>query len=370
MLCRGCRGVVEAGARFCTHCGQAVDGLDRVGRGSTLPLAEWGEVTLFEPIGQGGMGVVHRGWLTYSAAGRLAGTPAHPVAVKVLRPELRSSERARLLFQREASALERLAHPNVVRFIGICEQQAQVAIVMEWVHGPPLSHVLYDAAKARSPRGLVLPLALAFRYFSQLLGALAAVHAIGVLHRDIKPGNVLIRPDGAAKLTDFGIARLPENAGKATGGSVAGTGAYMSPEQVRGDELDPRADLYSASILWYEMLVGTTPFDRPERDEMRLRTAQLEDPPPALGEQLNGIPAELDRVMARALAKDRQHRYGSALELGEAVRRALGLPPEPSWTAQQEFAALAKTLSEPIPRADPELLAQAERLRTAMMTPP
>jgi serine/threonine-protein kinase len=370
VLCRGCGVTIEDSARFCTSCGLAVTAPARLGRGSRLRLDDWGEVLLAEPLGQGGMGVVHRGWLEYASAGRLAGTPGHPVAVKVLRLELRSSERARQLFQREAKALERLAHPNIVRFVGLSEGEGQLAIVMEYVQGSPLSHVIHGADKARTnSEAPCLSLEHAWHYFSQLLGALAAVHALGILHRDVKAANVLIRPDGVTKLTDFGIARLPESGPGGTGGMIAGTGAYMSPEQVRGDPLDPRADLYSAAILLYEMLVGRTPFDAPERDELMLRTAQLDEAPPPLGALLAGVPRELDQVMAHALAKDRQHRYRSAVELGEAVRTALGFEPGQGWAAQREFANIARTISEPIPAADPELIAQAERLRTAMMTP-
>jgi serine/threonine-protein kinase len=117
------------------------------------------------------------------------------------------------------------------------------------------------------------------------------------------------------------------------------------------------------------MLAATTPFDTPERDELMLRTAQLDEAPPALGARLSGIPAALDQVMAHALAKDRRHRFASAVELGEAVREALGFAPQRAWVAQREFADLARTISEPVPAADPELIAQVEWLRTAMMTP-
>jgi serine/threonine-protein kinase len=335
-----------------------------------LRLDDWGEVLLAEPLGQGGMGVVHKAWLEYSAAGRLAGTPGHPVAVKVLRLELRSSDRARQLFQREARALERLAHPNIVQFVALSEGEGQLAIVMEYVQGSPLSHVIHAADKARTQSNVpCFSLEAAWHYFSQLLGGLAAVHALGILHRDVKAANVLVRPDGVTKLTDFGIARLPESGPGATGGMIAGTGAYMSPEQVRGDPLDPRTDLYSAAIVLYEMLTARTPFDTPERDELMLRTAQLDEAPPPLGDLLTGVPRELDQVMAHALAKDRQHRYGSAIELGEAVRAALGFAPSQVWAAQRAFANIARTVSEQIQAADADLIAQAERLRTAMMAP-
>jgi serine/threonine-protein kinase len=341
---------------------------ERLGRDSILALDDWADVKLQEPFGMGGMGVVHKGWLTYRGSGRLAGTPAHPVAVKVLRVELRGSERARRMFEREAMALARLDHPNVVRFIALAEQAGQLAIVMELVHGRALSRVIGEARSAQERRALCLPLAEAFRYFSELLGGLAAVHALGILHRDVKSPNVLVRSDGAVKLSDFGIARLPESSAKITGGLIPGTGAYMSPEQVRGDELDFRSDLYSAAIVLYEMLSGVTPFDLPERDEMALRTAQLEEAPLALSQRVAPLPTEVDRVLARALAKDRNHRYSSALELGDAVRAALGFEAGPAWAAQHEFAGIAKTISEPVPSVDPELLLRAEVLRTAMMT--
>ncbi len=370
MICRNCRETLEAGARFCTACGLPVAAPVKLGRGSALALDDWASVVLGEPLGQGGMGIVHRAQLEYTAAGRLAGTPGHPVAVKVLRSELHSSARARQLFQREAAALGRLAHPNIVRFIALYEADGNEAIVMEFVQGSPLSHVIHAADKARTPaQAPCIAVEQAWHYFAQLLGALAAVHTIGILHRDVKPGNLLIRPDGVAKLTDFGIARLPESGPGATGGIIAGTGAYMSPEQVRGDELDVRSDLYAAAIVFYEMLAGVTPFDRPERDELMVRTAQLDEAPRALGETLVGLPPELDLVMAHALAKDRGHRFATAVELGDAVRRALRIEPGRAWAAQRDFAQIARTISQPVPQAGPELIERAERLRTAMMTP-
>src|SRR6185436_2654586 len=158
------------------------------------------------------------------------------VAVKVLNPLLRGKERARTMFRREAEALRRLAHPNIVHFFALTADQDHLALVMELVHGEPLSSVLHRAAEARpSPRSPCIPLALAWHTFAQLLGALAAVHALGILHRDVKPANVIVRPDGVVKLTDFGIARIPAEEAAATGGLAPGTGAYMSPEAVRGE---------------------------------------------------------------------------------------------------------------------------------------
>jgi serine/threonine-protein kinase len=342
-----------------------------MGRGSVLLVEDWGVVRVDEPLGEGGMGVVHRGWLTYRDSGRLAGTPPHPVAVKVLRPELSGREKARFMFLREATALERLAHPNIVRFVALVQQGvAELAIVMEFVDGDPLSRVIRRGSRnSMAPGHGRLDVELAWRYFSQLLGALAAVHALGILHRDVKPANVLIRPDGVVKLTDFGIARLPESGGRNTGGMIPGTGAYMAPEQVRGDALDGRADLYAAAIVFYEMLSGVTPFDTPERDEMAVRTAQIDEPPPPLSTVVPGIPPQIDVVMARALAKDSRHRYPTAVELGDALCEAIGVAPGPIWPLAREFANMARTLSTPVPIASQSLIQRAERLRTAMMTP-
>lgn len=342
----------------------------QLGLGATFVLDGLGCVTVVDRLGEGGMGVVYRGWLEYFPTGRLAGTPPHPVAVKVLRPELRGKERARRMFHREAVALERLAHPNIVRFIALHEKDEQLAIVMEAVNGESLGHLIRRAATARTHPGLpCLSLEYAWHYLSQLLGALAAVHVLGILHRDVKSANVLVREDGVAKLTDFGIARLPESDPKNTGGLIAGTGAYMAPEHVRGEEIDPRADLYAAAIVFYEMLTGTTPFDSPERDEATVRIAQLEEAPPPLSQLVAGLPPGLDMVMAHALAKDRRHRYATALELGEAIREALGFPPGPGWVAQRQFAAIARTLSKPMAGVSEDLVIRAQQLRTAMMTP-
>jgi len=148
------------------------------------------------------------------------------------------------------------------------------------------------------------------------------------------------------KVTDFGIAQIPAEEAKNTGGMAPGTGAYMSPEQVLNKPLDPRSDLYSAAIVLYEMLTGVTPFDTPERSELMVRTAQIEEAPAPLSSILKQAPPVLDLLMARALAKDPANRYGSAVELGETFRQSLGLPETPGWSLQQDLAEVAKTLSQ------------------------
>jgi serine/threonine-protein kinase len=337
-------------------------------------MQDWGKVVLGEVIGQGGMGLVRRGWLYYDPHGPKAGTPAHPVAVKILHPNLLGRRRARGLFQREATALERLRHPNIVHFFGLVEQHGQLAIVIEFVEGQTLDRVIRQHDKNRtSPDLPVLPFLLAWHYFAQLLGALSAVHQLGIIHRDVKPPNVLIRTDGIVKLTDFGISRVPQEAVVDTGGMAPGTGAYMAPEQVTGGELDPRTDIYGAAIVLFEMLTGTTPFEGDARTEMMIRAAQLDESPAPVSQLLSSAPSVMDLLLARALAKDKMHRYSSGIEFGDAIEKALGLPVTEGWLAQKRLAKHAKAISEmmPAPAAAQNAVGfapvDAEKLRTDAM---
>jgi serine/threonine-protein kinase len=339
-------------------------------------------------IGEGGMGVVYRGWLYYNPAGRFANTPPHPIALKVLHPLIRGRARAERLFRHEAEVAGKLSHPNVVHCFGLFEHDGELCIAMELVQGESLAELLERAGtqeRAPLPR---LPFAQAWHYMAQLLGALESLHSLGVVHRDVKSANVLIRTDDIAKLTDFGIARLPEELAKQSGGMAPGTGAYMAPEQVMAQPLDARADLYAAAIVMFEMLTGTTPFDSPERNEMLIRAAQLDEAPPPITRLVPGTPSGLDLVFARALAKNKALRYDNARTLGDAFRVALGLPDSPGWRAQAELSRVAKTLSMSMPSipeapasitekavpttVDEPALAQveseAERYRTDVMT--
>jgi serine/threonine protein kinase len=222
---------------------------------------------------------------------------------------------------------------------------------MEFVDGDTLEDVVArNVARARlAGRGALPGLAFvrAWDYVQQLLGGLAAAHALGIVHRDVKPSNIMIRRDGIVKLTDFGIAHLvrPQHGMQAPSPQelAPGTGAYMSPEQVLGRELDGRSDLYSAAIVLYEALAGRPPFLASEKTEFALRMDQVETIPPPIRQFVPQAPPVLDQIFWRALAKDPNQRFGSAIEMGDAFRQAFGLPATPQWLAQGQLADAAKT---------------------------
>jgi serine/threonine-protein kinase len=337
-------------ARFCPQCGLAVPKpRQRIGPGSEVELGDLGKCVVGHTIGEGGMGVVYRGWLYYNPAGRFASTPPHPLALKVLHPLIRGRPRAERLFRHEAEVLAKLSHPNIVHYFGLFEHDGELCIAMELVQGESLAELMQRANThgGALPR---LPYTQAWHYLAQLLGALASLHALGVVHRDVKSANVLIRTDDIAKLTDFGIARLPAELAKQSGGMAPGTGAYMAPEQVMGLPIDPRADLYAAAIVMFEMLTGVTPFDSADRTELAVRAAQLDEAAPPITRVVPGAPPALDVVFARALAKHRDLRYDSARALGDAFRTALGLPESAGWKAQADLSRVAKTLSMAMPQ--------------------
>ena len=342
-VCAGCKTVFMNDGRYCPSCGAPAPAQipAPTGPGARLDL-QWAQVIVGDLIGDGGMGVVYHGWLYYNPRGPMAGTPPHPVAVKVLHPLLTARAHVRQLFVGEATALKRLSHPNIVHFFELVEAPGQLAIIIEFVDGESLDKViLRNAARVRGTGQPCLPFARAWYYFEQLLGSLAATHELGIVHRDIKPANLLVRRDGLCKLTDFGIARLPADVVRRSGGIQPGTGAYMSPEQVLGRDLDGRSDLYSAAIVLFEMLTGLTPFDDPDKSELMVRAAQVDDTAPPLTRFIPSAPPVVDMLFARALAKNPDLRFPSAIELGNVFSRALGLPETPGWKAQREFARRA-----------------------------
>src|SRR5271167_3955870 len=243
-----------------------------------------------------------------------------PVALKVLFPELSVDRTFVERFRREAQAAANLSHPNIVPVFDWGEDDGSYFIVMEYVEGRPLSAVLRDPQR-------MAPIQIA-TIGAGVAAALAFAHRHGVVHRDVKPGNVLITPEGDVKVTDFGIARAVNTEESLTQtGAVMGTAAYFSPEQAEGKGVDSRSDIYSLGVVLYEMAVGRPPFtgDSP----VAVASKHVRDMPVLPREADPTVPPALEAVVMKAMAKDPEDRYGSAEELrADLLRFADGRPVE------------------------------------------
>jgi len=274
-------------------------------------------------IGRGGMAEVHIGYDT-----RLGRT----VAIKILRADLARDPSFQTRFRREAQAAAGLNHPAIVAVYDTGEDtvvgstgvpQAVPFIVMEYVEG----HTVRDILKG----DIAAPIDEAVEIVSGVLSALEYSHHAGLVHRDIKPGNVMLTPTGAVKVMDFGIARALADAGQTMTQTqaVVGTAQYLSPEQARGETVDARSDLYSTGCLLFELLTGRPPFigDSP----VSVAYQHVREAPPRPSQYASDVPAELDQIVLRALAKDRNSRYSSASEFLADLRAfSSGDPVDPS----------------------------------------
>jgi serine/threonine protein kinase/dienelactone hydrolase len=260
-----------------------------------------GRYCIIEPLGSGGMGVVYR-----ARDEKLERT----VAIKMLAPGMLTGDESRRHFRREALALAKLNHPHTAAVYDVGEQNGMDYIVMECVQGQSLAARL-QAGPLSIREATVIALEVA--------EALEEAHEQGVIHRDLKPANVMITPKGHAKVLDFGLAKLlaPRGADATQSlsetGGVMGTPMYMSPEQTLGTSLDARTDLWSLGILYYEALTGRTPFQK--SSGLAVLRAISDDPiPPVRGIRAD-IPEQAEKILARALEKDRELRYQTAAEM-------------------------------------------------------
>src|SRR6266851_2352022 len=234
-------------------------------------------------LGRGGMATV------YLALDRALD---RQVALKALAEHFAADEPLRQRFLREARLAAKLVHPNVVQVYDVGEDERGPFIVMEYVAGDSLADEL--GRRGRLPPAEVVSVAI------QLCSALEAAHAEGLVHRDIKPQNILRRPDGQVKLADFGIARSITGTQHTEIGTVLGTAAYLSPEQARGEPVTAAADIYSLGIVLYELLTGKTPFSADTLPELLLKREQAAVPPPS--DLVADIPPGLEAVVMRCLA--------------------------------------------------------------------
>jgi eukaryotic-like serine/threonine-protein kinase len=259
---------------------------------------------ILSPLGAGGMGEV------YLAADTRLG---RKVALKLLLQRFTQDRERALRFQQEARAASALNHPNILTIYEIGEFEEGQFIATEFIDGQTLRMLMNARVKLRAALDMA----------TQVASALAAAHEAGIVHRDIKPENIMARPDGYIKVLDFGLAKLTERfspdrttaAGSDVSteglvpdwGRLRGTLRYMSPEQIRGLEVDGRSDVFSLGVVFYEMVAGRAPFNGTTFAEVM--TAILNQEPSPLRRYTRDAPAELERIVGKTLAKDREERY-------------------------------------------------------------
>lgn len=270
----------------------------------SLQEALAGHYALERELGRGGMAVVY-----LARDVRLD----RPVAIKLLPPELAAHDKLRKRFMREARTAARLSHPHIVPIHSVDDVRGYVFYVMSYVDGETLA----ERVANRGP----LPPREASRVLREVAGALAAAHGQGVVHRDVKPGNILLeRGTGRAMVTDFGIARVADG-GETAVGELLGTPEYMSPEQAAGDAVDARSDVYSLGVVGYYLVSGQLPFTAPSIQAVLAK--QLTQPPPPVASVAPGIPRSLANAIDTCLLKDPARRFQSAEAFSDALAPTL-----------------------------------------------
>ncbi|HEV3318762.1 MAG TPA: protein kinase [Solirubrobacteraceae bacterium] len=253
-------------------------------------------------LGFGGMSTVH---LAFDM--RLE----RRVAAKLLAEHLADDPTFVSRFQREAQAAARLVHPNIVQIFdsGLDEQSGRHFIVMEYIEGQSCAEILRDDGWVQVDEAVAI--------IEQACEGLHYAHRHGVVHRDVKPGNLLRAREGEVKLADFGIAKATEQSSITQVGSVLGTAAYLAPEQARGEEAGPRADLYALGVVAYQLISGRLPYEATSLTELALK--QQREEPPMLDTLVAAVGPELAEAIALALALDPRERYQTAREMGRAI---------------------------------------------------
>jgi eukaryotic-like serine/threonine-protein kinase len=258
-----------------------------------------------ELIARGGMGEVYRAE---------DADLARVVAVKLLSGRFADNDAIRGRFTREALAVARLSHaPSTVTIFDVGEHDGRPYIVMEYLPGGSLAD--------RIQREGAQPVARSLEWLGQAAAALDAAHLHGIVHRDVKPANLLLDSDDRVKVADFGVASAADLGSFTEAGTVVGTAGYLAPEQARGERATPASDLYALAVVAFELLTGKRPFERESSTAEAIAHVSAAIPPASQSNPK--LPPELDDVLARGLAKEPEHRYGSAAELVGAMREAL-----------------------------------------------
>ncbi|MBK7857946.1 MAG: protein kinase [Archangiaceae bacterium] len=309
MTCTKCGKPLLSGGKFCAHCGAPAPEV------SSDPLINQtlGAYRVLKPLAAGAMGQVYLGEQT---------NLGRTVCIKTLKPELLGDANATARFEREARAVSGLKHPNIAQVIDFGRSGSHLYLVMELIEGGSLRGFLDAFAPVDLER--------ASHLMSQILSALQEAHHAGIVHRDLKPENVLIAQlrDGSelAKVVDFGIAKLVSEQASGSGQNLTGTGlvcgtpGYMAPEQISGELLDPRCDVYAAGVIFFELLTGKKPFHGDTLTDL-IRAHLLNEPPAPSSVAKLPLPKEVDELVLAALARERDQRIESALEFKRRIEQ-------------------------------------------------
>ena len=337
-VCPQCGAEYETGSRFCPNDGSPLR--PKVSADPLIGVVIADRYQVLRRLGEGGMGRVYLA--EHVKMNRQC-------ALKVMNTQVVNDEDSAQRFAREASNASRIIHPNVAAVFDYGESDGIVYLVMEFVDGEPLSRLL--------ERERVVPPHRALEIARQVTEGLIAAHELGIVHRDLKPDNILLSRARSgreiAKVVDFGIAKAMSDARQerlTQTGLVIGTPEYMSPEQLVGDPVDARSDIYSLGCILFQMLTGQLPFDASTREQIIKR--RLSEPPPHPRDLVPGLPETLDRVVRAMLARSPMDRYPSTIDVREALDPAAALGRD--WDPSTHLT----------PRSAPTLLLQAQGTKT------
>jgi serine/threonine protein kinase len=325
--CFRCNAPLDSGARFCQVCGLSVSGEQTAPLPTLLQIvrqATLGEYEIVREVGQGGMATVYLA--RELALDRL-------VAIKVMSPQFVHGEQMIARFKREAKTAAGLTHPHIIPIYSVRESQQLVYFVMKYVSGRSLDQILHDVG--------ALPFPMVRSILADIGSALDYAHRQGVVHRDVKPGNIMIDEEGFAVITDFGIARAIEGESLTRSGTTVGTPSYLSPEACSGEVVGPAADQYALGVVGYEMVTGHLPFTADS--SLGMMYAQVHTPPRPSDQLRPDCPTDLRNTLMRMLEKTPTDRFPSMREAAQSVagKRMSGRQPLDDESVRSHIGLLA-----------------------------
>ena len=297
-----------------------------------------GKYEVIARLGSGGMAAVYKAYQ--------ANLDRH-IALKVLNPSLVDNEDFIVRFRREAAAIAKLRHTNIVQVHDFDVQDNLYYMVMEYIDGPTLKEELYHRSKSNAPFSLREISAI----FDDLASAVDYAHQRGMIHRDLKPANVMLSNEGHAVLTDFGIARLLNATQMTMTGAIFGTPAYMSPEQGQGERGDERSDIYALGVMLYEMVTGRVPFDADTPVAVIMK--HISEPLPAPTQANSNIPNAVEQVILKSLSKSPADRYQSAGNMAKALRLAIASGNGDQGAVAASPVSVTRALDQTMPAIEP-----------------